>query len=222
MSTLGIVTIGQAPRSDVVPQMRKHLPKDTQIVEAGALDGLTFDEVQAFRPREGEYVLTTRMADGRSVVVAKERLMPRLESAVDCVEAAGAATILMLCTGQFPELRGRPALIAEPDRILQHVVLALRPERLGVLVPLPEQVEAAQARWSEVTREARVVSADPYGEPARIPEAARELLDHDPDLIVMDCMGFQEEHRQAVRMATDIPTVLANAAVSRLLAEVLC
>ncbi len=222
MSILGIVTIGQAPRSDVVPQMERYLPRDTEIVEAGALDGLTLEEAGAFRPRAGEYVLTTRMADGRSVTVAKERLLPRLEGAVQRVEEAGADTILLLCTGEFPELRRRPILVAEPDRMLRHVVLAFRPKRLGVLIPLPEQVEAAQVRWSEVVREARVVPADPYGEPAHIPEAARELRDHDPDLIVMDCMGFQEEHRQAVRMATDVPTVLANAAVSRLLAEVLC
>lgn len=221
MSILGIVTIGQAPRSDVVPQMRRHLPEDTQIVEAGALDGLTFDKVQAFKPREGEYVLTTRMADGRSVVVAKERLMPRLESAVDRVEAAGAATILMLCTGQFPELRGRPVLVAEPDRMLQHAVLAFRPRRLGVLIPLPAQADAARARWSEVVGEVEVVPADPYGDPARIPEAGRELLPGKPELIVMDCMGFQEAHRRAVKAATGVPTVLANAAVSRLLAEVL-
>ncbi|MBS1254211.1 MAG: hypothetical protein MAG451_03268 [Anaerolineales bacterium] len=230
MNTLGIVTIGQAPRSDVVPQMRQYLPAGTRIVEAGALDGLDIEEVQTFRPRPGEYVLTTRMADGQSVVVSKERLLPCLEIAFDRVQEAGAGTILMLCTGEFPELKPRPearatgrrpVLVAEPDRMLPHIVLAFHPRRLGIIIPLAEQAEAATARWSEVSREVAVAPADPYGDAERIPQAGRELLRHNPELIVMDCMGFQEDHRQTVKETTGAPTVLANAAVSRLLAEVL-
>lgn len=221
MSTLGIVTIGQAPRSDVVPQMRQYLPDGTGIVEAGALDGLSIDDVQEFRPHKGEYVLTTRMADGQSVVVAKERLMARLEAAVERVEQAGASVILILCTGEFPELRRRPVLVAEPDRILQHIVLAFRPQRLGVLIPLPEQIESATDRWSVCSREVHVVAADPYGDAEHIPAAGREVRDNKPELIVMDCMGFQERHRHVVREVTGVPAVLANAAVCRLLAEVL-
>ncbi|MFQ5855881.1 MAG: AroM family protein [Anaerolineae bacterium] len=220
MNTLGIVTLGQAPRSDVVPQMRRYLPTGTRILEAGALDGLTVHEVREFRPRPGEYVLTTRMANGESVVVSKERLMPRLRAAFQRVLQHGADTVLLLCTGEFPELSGQ-ALVVEPDRMLRHFVLAFRPQRLGVLIPLPEQVEEARARWSEVTPELAVAPASPYGDPNRIPQAALELLDQEPELIIMDCMGFQEEHRQAVKTVTGAPTVLANAAISRLLAEVL-
>jgi protein AroM len=221
MSTLGIVTIGQAPRSDVVPQMRRYLPDATHIVEAGALDGLSFDDVQELRPHAGEYVLTTRMSDGRSVIVAKERLIPRLEAAVERVAEAGASPILILCTGQFPELRRRPVLVAESDWMLRHVVLAFRPERLGVLIPLREQVEPATDRWSVSVPEVHVVAADPYGDAERISAAGREIRDSKPELIVLDCVGFKVNHRRVVREAAGVPVVLANVAVSRLLAEVL-
>lgn len=220
MSTLGIVTIGQAPRSDVVPQMRRYLPEGIRVVEAGALDGLSFDDVRAFKPRAGEYVLTTRMSDGRSVIVAKEGLMPRLEAAIERVEEAGVHVVLILCTGHFPELRHRSILVAEPNRMLRHAILAFRPQRLGVLIPIPEQVEAATERWSACVPEVHVVVADPYGDADRMPAAAREIRASRPELILMDCMGFQEKHRRAVRETTGVPTVLANAAVSRLLAEV--
>ena len=40
-TTLATITIGQTPRTDVVPAMRRILPDDVRIVEYGALDGLT-------------------------------------------------------------------------------------------------------------------------------------------------------------------------------------
>lgn len=220
MASLGILTLGQAPRSDVVPSMRRHLPPGTRILEAGALDGLMAREAAAFRPEDGERVLTTRMLDGRSIAVSKERLMARLERAFERLLGMGAEAVLLLCTGDFPELRHR-ALVAEPDRLLRHAVEAFAPSSLGVVVPLPEQVEWGRDRWSGVSSPLTVVSADPYGPPAGVAQAAASLAKASPALVVMDCMGFREDHCRIVRHRVDVPTVLANSAVSRLLAEVL-
>ena len=41
MTKVGLITVGQAPRSDVVPDMAAILGGGVEIVEAGALDGLT-------------------------------------------------------------------------------------------------------------------------------------------------------------------------------------
>lgn len=220
MTRLGVVTLGQAPRFDVVPQMREYLPRGTRILEAGALDGLSAQEARAYRPGEGEPVLTTRMVDGGSVIVSKERLLSRLDEACDRVLAQGAEVVLLLCTGEFPELRER-GLVAEPDRLLGYAVRGFRPQRLGVLIPLREQVAWAQKRWSEVSDEVRVVPGDPYGPAEAVTRAAGEFAGFKPDLVVLDCMGFREEHRRAVRQAVGAPVMLANAVVARLLAEVL-
>ena len=40
MISVGLVTIGQAPRDDVVPDMVEILGRDVHLVQAGALDGL--------------------------------------------------------------------------------------------------------------------------------------------------------------------------------------
>ena len=39
--TLGTLTIGQAPRSDIAPILRQHMPAGVEILERGLLDGLT-------------------------------------------------------------------------------------------------------------------------------------------------------------------------------------
>ena len=40
MTKVGLITVGQSPRSDVVPDMAAILGGDVEILEAGALDGL--------------------------------------------------------------------------------------------------------------------------------------------------------------------------------------
>ena len=45
---LGIVTIGQTPRTDVIPEMAEVLGPGVEIVERGALDGLDIPAVAAF------------------------------------------------------------------------------------------------------------------------------------------------------------------------------
>jgi len=45
--TVGIVTIGQALRVDVVPEMAELLGP-TRIIEAGALDGLAHEDIEGF------------------------------------------------------------------------------------------------------------------------------------------------------------------------------
>ncbi|NCB17973.1 MAG: hypothetical protein EOM65_17595 [Synergistales bacterium] len=47
---IGTVTIGQSPRTDVIPDIASILGPDVEIREAGALDGLSRDEIAAFCP----------------------------------------------------------------------------------------------------------------------------------------------------------------------------
>ena len=70
-SVLGLVTIGQSPRNDVLPQMLPHLPADIAIRQAGALDGLANNAIAKLVPGLDDYVLHTRLRDGRAVTVGR-------------------------------------------------------------------------------------------------------------------------------------------------------
>ena len=102
---LGLLTIGQSPREDIVPGFVHGLGRPVELVQEGALDGLTVDQVADLFPRPGEYLLITRMADGRSVTVGRESLLPRLAAAVGRLEERRVDLIVLLCTGTFPEIR---------------------------------------------------------------------------------------------------------------------
>jgi protein AroM len=220
---LGCVTIGQAPRVDVVPDIAAVLGDAVHIVEAGALDGLTRTEVAALAPRPGNSALASRMADGTAIALGKEDILDLVQAAVTRVAELGATSILMLCTGKFPTFRSRIPIYT-PDCLLHGAVDGLVPsgKRLGVLCPLPEQVAYAPTKWKSKGRDVVAVSASPYYGEERFVAEAGALLDHAPDIILMDCMGYRRSHKKTVaQLFEGRQVILANTAAARLLAEVL-
>src|SRR5438105_15754697 len=100
---LGLVTIGQAPRDDVVASMFGARPPDG-LVQAGALDELRPDEIAALTPGSTDVLLVSRLRDGTEVTLGKPKLLPLLEGAIGRCESAGAELVCVLCTGEFPPL----------------------------------------------------------------------------------------------------------------------
>ena len=218
---LGCVTIGQAPRVDVVPDIAAVLGDGVAIVEVGALDGVALSEVASLAPRPGMYPLASRMADGTAVTLGKENILDLLQGAVTRVARLGASSILMLCTGKFPAFRSSIPIYT-PDRLLHGAVdgLVASGKRLGVLCPLPEQIGYAPTKWKSEGRDVVAVSASPYHGEERFVAAATRLLDYAPDIVLMDCMGYRRTHKRIVaRLFEGRPVILANTAAARLLAE---
>ena len=52
---IGAITIGQSPRIDVIPEMQEILGENVIILEAGALDGLTKEEIEEFKIARKNY-----------------------------------------------------------------------------------------------------------------------------------------------------------------------
>ena len=77
MSTLGIVTIGQAPRDDIVELFAAQAPAGTKVILRGALDGLSDAEVDALPPLSGADTLYTRLRGGRDVKISKQAVIAR-------------------------------------------------------------------------------------------------------------------------------------------------
>jgi protein AroM len=218
---LGLVTIGQSPRDDVMPQMMPYLPDNVDIRQAGALDGLDNDELAELAPDLDGYVLHTRLRDGSSITVGREQIVSLVQARIDQLEGEGANLILLMCTGEFPTLRS-DVLLVEPDRLLAGVVDGLRPRRMAVFVPLPSQAEATDEKWEAVDAEKVYVAASPYGEADEIIRATELLQGHPPvDLVVMDCMGYTEAHRRLVVKAMGKPVILASSLAARVVGELL-
>ena len=217
---LGLVTIGQSPRDDVLPQMTPVLPDDLGIRQMGALDDLNPGQINELAPGPEDYVLHTRLRDGSSVTIGRGPIVPLVQACIDQLEEGGANPILLLCTGEFPELR-RQGLLIEPDRLLLSIVRGLGVRRLGVMVPLSSQVGEMTEKWDGIDVDVTWAAASPYAERDEVTPTARELSGQELDLVVMDCMGYTQVHKRTVSQATGRPVMLASSMVARVVGELL-
>jgi protein AroM len=222
LKKIGMITIGQSPRVDVVPEMREVLGSDVEISEAGALDGLSLEEVKRFFPKGRDYILCTRMSDGTEVAVAKRFIAPRVQKCVDLLSQRGAEIIVFICTGDFPPFCSK-RLFIEAQKIVDHFILALHGEneRMGLLIPLSEQIKQARKKYDRLKGKVIIKAASPYSPEDEVSMAAEELKRADPHVIVMHCMGYTQAMKKRVTEITGKPTVLARSLVARTLKELL-
>jgi protein AroM len=193
---------------------------EVELLQRGALDGLSREEIAAFAPAEGDYVLVTRLRDGTEVKVAERRIHERMAAAIRSLEDEGVSVIILFCTGEFPSLESR-ALLLRPDALLRGVVGALIGSgALGVCVPAAEQIPAMTAKWAGVGRFCVCVPVSPYTAPlSDFKFAAAELIGRGADLVVMDCIGYSSEMKRVVSEASGLPTVLPRTFLGRLAGE---
>jgi len=223
MTKVGLITVGQSPRSDVVPDMAAILGNDVEILEAGALDGLGPEAIARLDPEGDDEILVTRLADGSAVFVGKSKMIPLVEARIAALEDRGAALNVLLCTGAFPKLAARRPFL-EPQALLLGLLRATTlPGRLGVLTPSERHVPQTTARWRESGFDAHVVPLSPYeeGDPAAVRRAAASLREGHAGLVVMDCIGFRRKTRDEIAALTGAPTLVANLLVARVTAELL-
>ncbi len=208
---IAFVTVGQTPRSDLVPEILSQVAAPVDAVEFGACDGLTADEIAAAAPQPGEHSLATRLNDGSEVVISKTWAEARLQALFDRIDAEGFDLLVLLCTGSFPKLHSR-TLMVEAQRVVDGFVdaMTMGPCRLGVMVPLARQVEEFHVKGGN-GRDVRLVHSSPYGED-RLDKAVGELADR--DMIVMHCMGYDEAMRARVSAASGRAVVLARRVVA--------
>jgi len=237
---IGLVTIGQSPRDDIMAVLQHHLPSDCEPIEAGALDDASPRELRAMAPGPGERVLVSRMRDGSEVRVGKNRITARLVRVMRSLDERGCQVIVLLCTDRFPRLFvpfSLRALVVEPEKLLLGSVGSFaRGRTLGIIVPSAEQIEETREIWQGVCRAVQVVTASPYASIDGLERAAHELAGGQdlgsvaglsgarvsevlPDIVVMDCMGFNLEHKRLVIEILRRPAVLAADVVGKMLSE---
>jgi protein AroM len=220
-SVVGLITIGQSPRADVVPEMAALIGPGVEVREAGALDGLTRPEIDRLAPTGGDEILVTRLRDGAAVFVGKEKIVGLVERRIAALEQGGATMTALLCTGAFPRLCSSRTLI-QPHPVLLGTLRGLSwPGRLGVLTPSVPHVPQTEARWRRDGFDPVVAPLSPYEEEdaAALRRAAEAMRAGGAGLVVMDCMGFRRKTRDELRGLTGVPVLLANFLVARVIAE---
>jgi protein AroM len=219
---VGLVTIGQSPRVDVVPEMAAVIGPGVDVREAGALDGLSPAQIAALGPTGDDEILVTRLRDGAAVFLGKAKIVGLVEQRIAALERGGATLTALLCTGAFPRLRaGR--LLLQPHPVLLGTLRGLSwPGPLGILTPSVPHVPQTEARWRRDGFDPVVAPLSPYEEedPAALIRAAGAMRDAGAGLVVMDCMGFRRKTRDELSALAGVPVLLANLLLARVITEV--
>ena len=221
---LGTLTIGQAPRPDVVPIIDRHVPPEVHRIHRGVLDGLSHGEIEArYMAGSGEAALVTRLQDGRVVELSRRRMREGVEDALAALEAEGCDVILLLCTGTFDGLECKKAWLVEPDHVIPGMVAGIVERRqLGIIVPIASQIGSESGKWRSLPRPPIFASASPYSgdTEAALLRAGAELKAGGAEAILLDCIGFTERHRAAL-LPLEMPVILSNAVAAKAVAELL-
>lgn len=219
---IGAVTIGQSPRTDVTPDILPIFGDEVELLEAGALDGLSKDEIQQMKPGEGDYVLVSRLQDGSSVQFGESFILERLQMCIHKLEAQGVQVILFFCGGTFPDVFRSTVPLIYPSKILNGVAKALSPHSSIILfTPSEDQIQQAYDQWGSVVATLYPFGVNPYDDIQKIAETAEKVKDIEADLIVMDCIGYTEAAKKMVQKITGKHVILCRTTLARVVCEML-
>jgi len=221
-ATIGIVTIGQSPRDDVVPDMKRLSGIEAKILECGALDGLSLSEIEQLAPGEGEYPLATRLRDGSHVIVSRDRLVPRMQKCVDSLVAQGADIVLILCFGEWPPFESAKLVIRPLEPLCAFIsALADTQDKIGVMVPAAGQIDEFEKKLDQRGNAVKAVYASPYSTEAldEVSNAARSLREDGAGIVAMVCPGYTLEMKRIVQRITGKSVVLARSMMAYMIKE---
>jgi len=217
MIKIGILTIGQSPRDDVTPTMKRIFGEEIKVIERGGLDRFTEDQLHIIAPKSSEPTYISRLRNGKSIKISKKKLLPLLQQELHQLEKEVDVTI-MLCTGDFPTLKTKKPIIF-PDKVLTHMIKAIHSNgKLGLIIPLSEQKKSLNEKWNNLKEKIEVGVASPYADDD-IEQEAKKLTENGVNMIVLDCMGYNEQHKKRAQSTSNIPVILPRTLVAHIAKE---
>ena len=218
MKKIGMLTIGQSPRNDIIPSLMEILGEGHEVVEAGALDDHTLEDIKRIDLNPEHYILVSRMRDGTEIKITKKYVVPLMQKQLDKIETQGVRLTVVMCTGRFPRFKSK-GLVVTPSEILRGVVEgALKMGRLGVVFPTAEQKAYAEKEFGRPGVEVYPDSVSPY-EAGDVEGLLKRLSEQDLDLIFLNCFGFPRWLKDKVVEATGKPVIQSNALIARVLKD---
>lgn len=218
--TLGVVTVGQTPCTDVLTDIAPIFGPEVDIVQAGALDGLGREQIRDLAVTDPLDTVVARLRDGSVATVDRHLVAVRLQAGVRSVEERGADLTLILSTAPLAAVRARGPVLY-PSRVLVRVVESVLSDgRLGVVVPLRRQREQAERKWQAFAGRMTVEAMLPYAE-SDWGDVARVLVDDEVRLAVLDGIHYTREMKAELAALTRLPVVCARILAARVAAELI-
>jgi protein AroM len=214
--TLGLLHIGQSHSTGSAERLFQKAFKGWQILSYGAFDQFSDQEIEELEKQPATHPVRADIRTGREIVLSHEVFEHHIQQAIQEQAAKGLTISVVLCTLDFPGLV-LPAnhLVIQPQEIITGLMSCMRFRgKLGVVVPLEDQVAAAQDRWSQTTgHETQCVAIELPVKKARVEQSTAVLVDAGCQVIMLDCMSYKSDLKSLVQKQAKVPTLLAMEAV---------
>jgi protein AroM len=219
MKAIGLITIGQTPRNNLVREVTGLMPDNINIIQAGALDGLDLNNIRAHQPTDRAKTLVTKLRDGSEALVDKDFIHFRLQQAIQGLEIR-VDFIGILCSSTFPTLFSSVPLLL-PYRLLQGALLSVSiPTSWGVLVPSPDQKAPVGKELREWGLDVIMEAVSPYSASDDIEAVAAQLAMIGVSSIFLNCFGYSLQMKDAVQKITQKPVISIRSLFAHALAEI--
>ncbi|MEQ1993797.1 AroM family protein [Escherichia albertii] len=222
-ASLAILTIGIVPLQEVLPLLTEYID-EKNISHHSLLGNLSRERVMAeYAPQAGEEIILTLLNDNQLAQVSRRKIERDLQSVVEVLDNQGYDVILLMSTAAIRGMTVRNTIFLEPLRILPPLVSSIvEGHQVGVIVPVEELLEAQAQKWQILQKPPLFSLGDPvHDSEQKIIEAGKELLANGADVIMLDCLGFNQRHRDLLQKQLDVPVLLSNVLIARLAAELL-
>lgn len=202
---IGALTIGQSPRPDLVAPLIQRLPVGYQVIQAGALDGLSTKSLPPIS--SATYPLSTRLLDGTLVIVEEAFLAAKLQVALDLLEAQAVLATLLLCAGTFAELSGTRPLF-KPFTVCCDVLQTGGMQTIGLIAPIKEQEVPIRQRWQSAGFQTVVWTADLTRQDKQFArQLAIQIETNKLECIVLDYVGHPTWVVQQLQKFCSVPVI---------------
>ncbi len=222
-ATLAILTIGVVPVNAILPLLTEHVSEKqiTHISLLGKMDPQ--DVLDEYGAEPGEFAIPTRLRDDSLGMVSREKVERDLQSVIEVLDNQGYDVILLMSTADVRGFVARNAILVEPQRIIPPLVASIVDgHQVGVIVPVPELMVQQKRKWTVLEKEPFYELAHPFlATESELINAGKALLERGADVLMLDCLGFHQEHRDLLQKALDVPVLLSNVLVARLASELL-
>ena len=222
MKKIGFITIGQAPRNDIMEDVFPLLEGDVEVLQCGALDKLTLEEMRSIAPEQGDTVLVSSLRDGTSIAMGEKKIIPLLQECINNLESFGVTGILLLCTGDFKDLLTAKVPLLSPNRIMKGIIPTICDGKmLTVLVPDEEQKKEALEQWMREDVKINVIALSPYESTERdFEQVSEQLKNSSSSFVLMDCMGYSQKMKKYISERTGKNVILPRTLLAAILKEI--
>ncbi|AYE24662.1 AroM family protein [Salmonella enterica subsp. enterica] len=222
-ASLAILAIGVVPMSEVLPLLTEYIDEQ-HITHHSLLGKMSREDVMAdYAVEPGDDPLLTLLNDNQIAHVSRQKVERDLQSVVEVLDNQGYDVIILMSTAAIKSMAARNSILLEPLRIIPPLVASIVDgHQVGVIVPVAELLAAQEKKWQVLQMPPVYSLANPvHGSEQQLIDAGQALLDQGADVIMLDCLGFHQRHRDILQQALDVPVLLSNVLIARLASELL-